>query len=108
MLFRVGRLPDEALAAAAQFHAEALPRVLEALGGADGHLVLAFPPADHAHRAWRLAVVQSLAREQVPLRVNGVEGDSAAALAAACEWLSRAPGVTGQYWPLDASAPEGA
>lgn len=108
MLFRVGPLPDEALAAAAQFHAEVLPQVLAALDRADGHLVLAFPPADHSHRAWRLAVVQGLAREQVPLRVNGVEGEAEAGLAAACEWLGRSPGVTGQYWPLDAMGAAGA
>ena len=108
MLLRIGTLPDEALAAAAQFHAQDLPCILQAMERADGHMVVAFPPADHTHRAWRLAVVQGLAREHVPLRINAVEGDSEEALAAAVEWLGRSAGVTGQYWPLDATGADGA
>jgi hypothetical protein len=100
MLLRVGPLPDDALPASARFHAQDLPRVMEALSqGAD--LVLIFGPADHTHRDWRNGVVRSLARQFAPIRVNGVAGDDEAALAAAVEYLARAPGVTGQMLPVD-------
>jgi len=99
-LLRVGALPEAALAAAARFHAEVLPEVLAQLAGEE-HLVLIFPPADHTHRGWRLAVVQRLAREHAPIRVNALAGDDEAAIAAAAEYLAGAAGVTGQYLPLD-------
>jgi hypothetical protein len=107
-LLRVGPLPQEALAAAAAFHQEVLPRVLERIASGPPHLLLAFDPADHAHHAWRLAAVQGLARESVPVRINGVASDNEAAIAASLRYLSEAPGVTGQYWPLDATGVEGA
>lgn len=99
-LLRVGPLPQEALAAAARFHAEVLPGVLEALGSADD-LVLVWAPADHTHRGWRLAVVQGLAREYAPIRVNAFVSDDEAAIAAATRYLTAAPGITGQLLPLD-------
>ena len=64
-------------------------------------IVLLFPPADYTHRAWRVAVLRDLAREYAPIRVNGVASDDEAAIAAALQYLAQAPGVTGQYWPLD-------
>lgn len=99
-LLRVGHLPDSALAAAAEFHAKVLPLLNPPRDG-EG-LLLVFPPADYTHRAWRLAAVQGLAREHAPIRVNGVASDDEAAIAAALHYLAQAPGVTGQYWPLDA------
>lgn len=102
-LYRVGPLPDAALAAAARFHAEELPKVLALLDsprpGED--LALVFAEADHTHRAWRLAVVQQLAREHAPVRVNALESGDEAAIAAALGYLASAPGVTGQLLSLD-------
>ena len=63
-------------------------------------LVLIFPPADHTHRAWRLAVVQGLAREHAPARVNALAGGNTATVAAALAYLASADGVTGQCIPL--------
>ncbi len=139
MLLRVAGLPEQALAAAADFHARVLPDVLTLLspqlkrGGAGGgvcpagavptyrphpnpspeeeglaHLTLVFPPADHSHRAWRLAAVQALAREHAPLRVNALESANEAAIAAGEAYIAGAPGVTGQYLPLDAAGVAGA
>jgi hypothetical protein len=102
-LLRVGELPGDALAAAAQFHEGILPNI-----PADGDLVLLFQPADHTHRAWRLAAVQGLARARAPGRVNGLAGADEAAISAARDYLENAPGVTGQYWPLDAEGAWGA
>lgn len=99
-LLRVGALPDEALAAAAEFHAAVLPCVLAAIAG-DATLTLVFAPADHTHRAWRLAAVQSLAREHAPVRVNALASDDESAIRAALSYLGKAEGVTGQYLPLD-------
>jgi hypothetical protein len=64
-------------------------------------LVLILSPADHTHRAWRLAAVQGLARELAPLRVNAVASNDPAAIASALAYLEAAPGLTGQYLPLD-------
>lgn len=97
---RVGSLPPEPLAAAAQFHAQVLPRVDDALaGGAD--VVLVFGAADHTHRDWRLGVVRGLARRYAPVRINAVAGDDERAIAAALRYLAHAPGVTGQLLPLE-------
>ena len=106
MDLRVEGLPDDPLAAAAHFHGAVLPRLLETVAGAD-HLTLVFAPADHTHRGWRLAVVQGLARDLAPCRVNGVASDDEAGIAAALAWLAGADGVTGQYWPLDAAGAGG-
>ena len=62
---------------------------------------MVFAPADYTHRAWRLAVVQGLARELAPRRVNALASDSEAAIAAALAYLEGAAGLTGQYLPLD-------
>ena len=68
-------------------------------------LMLIFEAADHTHTGWRLAAIQSLARERAPQRVNGIGGGSAAATSAALAYLAAAAGVTGQYLPLaDAGA----
>ena len=100
MLLRLPPLPGKATEAAAFFHAECLPQIAESLATA-ANLLLVFARADHTHRQWRLAAVQSLARENAPARVNAVASDDDAAVAAAREFLDRAPGITGQYLELD-------
>mgnify|MGYP004704009073 CR=1 FL=1 len=107
MDLRVEGLGDDPLVAAARFHAEVLPRAVEAAAGAE-HLALVFTPADHTHRGWRLAVIQGLARDLAPCRVNAIASDDEAGIAAALAWLAKADGVTGQYWPLDAEGAGGA
>jgi len=106
-VYRVEGLPDSALAAAARFHAHYLPQIerlaADQAAGGQMALTIVFGPADHTHGAWRLAAVQALARTLAPIRVNAVAGDDADAIGAAHAWLETAPGVTGQYWPLDAA-----
>jgi hypothetical protein len=98
---RIDGLPPEPLDAAAAFHAHWLPQAI-ALTEADADsLVLLFPAADHTHREWRLATVQGLARRFAPLRVNALACDQAEPIDAALRYLAAAPGVTGQYLPLD-------
>lgn len=101
MLLRVGELPDDPLDAAARFHAEALPVITAKLASVTDHATLVFAPADHTHRGWRLAVVQELARKYAPARLNALASDDETAIAAAQTYLAAAPGVTGQYLPLD-------
>lgn len=98
-LVRIDGLPDDPLAAAAHFHGAIVPQLAQA----GGDLLLAFPPADHAHRGWRVAAVQALARAAAPRRINAVAADAAsgAAIARAEAYLAAAPGVTGQYFALD-------
>ena len=99
MLFPVGPLPGSPVEAATRFHIQVLPRLLDQI--AQGDVILVFDPADHTHRAWRTALVQGLARENAPRRVNAVATADGRALEAATAYLSRAPGVTGQYFVLD-------
>jgi hypothetical protein len=100
-LVRVGALPEGALDAAAAFHAQVLPQLRTALAESAEDLVLIFPPASHEHHGWRLAVVQQLAREHAPLRVNALESDDEGAIAAAVDYVDQAPGLSGQLLPLD-------
>ena len=106
MLLRVGPLPVASLAASAEFTTRVLPKVLAALATplpslkAEG-LLLVFSPAQPRHRAWRLAVIQELARVYAPLRINAVESDDEAAITAAAAYLDTAAAITGQYLPLD-------
>lgn len=94
---RIAGLPDDPLEAAAAFHSQHVAGIR----AATSDLLLVFPAADYTHRGWRLAAVQMLARAKAPLRVNAVAGGSAASIAAAAEYLARAPGLTGQLISLD-------
>lgn len=96
----VGPLPDEPLAAASAFYATVLPLIIH---DSATNIVLVFHPADHTHRAWRLAAMQELARAQAPRRVNAVASNDPAAIAATLAYLAKADGVTGQYLPLTGS-----
>jgi len=101
MLLPVGSLPDDPLAAAADFHAGSLPKVLAALDRGADQITLVFEPAEHGHREWREAVVATLAREKAPARINAVASSDEAAIAAAETYLAAAPGLTGHYLVLD-------
>jgi hypothetical protein len=93
----VGGLSDVPLDAAAEFHAAHLPRIRhEAMAQSPAALALIFEPAGHEHRSWRLAVVQELARELSPTRVNAIAGSDEAAIRQALAYLEGADGVTGQ------------
>ena len=99
-LLRVGVLPGEPLAASAHFYSAVLPRARAELERGET-VTLVFAPADHTHRAWRLAVVQGLARQYAPVRINALASNDEKAIAAALAYLETAEGVTGQYLPLD-------
>ncbi len=103
MLLRVGPLPDDPLAAAADFHARVLPAALAALDGGALLVTLVFDPAGHPHRAWREAAVQTLALARAPARINALASADAAAIAATQAFIAAAPGLTGQYLPLDSA-----
>jgi hypothetical protein len=64
-------------------------------------ITIVFPPADFTHRDWRLAAVSGLARKHIPVRVNAISGGEGPARLAAMRYLESAPGLTGQYLPLD-------
>ena len=104
-------LPETPTEAAREFYKVHLPTVHDALDtsrakSGDFTLTLIFPRADHSHRAWRLAAVQSLAREAAPIRINGLAGDDEAALKAALAYLAGAPGITGQLLAVDGKSGE--
>jgi len=100
-LYRVGKLPGDALAAAAEFHARVLPEVIQALASGADHLTIVLSPADDTHDGWRLAAVQGLAREFAPIRINALASDDETAIDAAARYCAGAAGVTGQILPLD-------
>lgn len=91
----VDELPAEPLDAAGVFHQHWLPHV-EALLRSGEDVMVSLAPADHTHREWRRASAAGLARAHTPRRVNVVAGEGAA-LDAIESYLSRAPGITGQY-----------
>lgn len=90
-------LPEDALGAAARFHAKYLPQVAGMLEDAEA-LVIILPAAPYDHADWRRALARDLARVHTPKRVNVVGGND---VAATLEYLANAPGVTGQYLALD-------
>lgn len=92
-------LPAEPLAAASVFYQHWLPHAERVISEGDD-VMLVFAPADHTHRAWRCAAIQELARQSVPRRANAVAGEGAG-IDAFAEYLTRAPGVTGQYFEED-------
>lgn len=99
-VLRIEGLPPSALDAAARFRERDLRGVRAALGDADS-LTLVFAPAPYDHRGWRLAVVQDLAREAAPKRVNALAGTDEQAIAETLAWLEQAPGITGQLLAVD-------
>jgi hypothetical protein len=96
-------LPENPLDAAAHFHTNCAPDIrLEFEGLRDfASYIIVFEPAGHEHRSWRLAVIQELAREFAPGRINAVIGTSDSAVTAALAYLGRAVGITGQLLDLD-------
>lgn len=101
-------LPDNPLDAAAYFYAEVLPGIRRDFGLMPTfNLTIVFDPAGHEHRAWRLALVQELARDHAPARVNAIASDDEAAAKAAIAYLQAAEGVTGQLLPLDGTGAGG-
>ena len=101
MLYEIETLPDSALDAAKLFHATHLDGIENTVNLSGGSFIVAFPPADHSHRAWRLAAIQELARRFAPIRVNGIESDHCPAKLAARDYIENAPGLTGQLLKLD-------
>ena len=101
MRIAVGPLPSDPPAAAAAFHADVLPRVLDALAGGAELMTLVFEPAPHAHAAWRLAAVQTLAAARAPARINAIVGTDPAGIAETDAFLASASGITGQCLVLD-------
>ncbi len=100
----IADLPPGPTDAAATFHAHWLDRArdqIRRLGGADRALLILLPEADHTHADWRLAAARTLAREAAPARVNLVGCNDAAKAEEFAAYLRMAPGVTGQYFPVN-------
>jgi len=95
-------LPDVPLDAAAEFY-KLVPGIRDDFKTYPGfNLTIVFDPAGHEHHAWRLAAIQALAREVAPAgRVNGLVGKDIGPVQQTCEWLQKAPGITGQLLAVD-------
>ena len=94
-------LAAKPLDAAAQFHAEIVPKIRAALA-TESALTVLFAPANHSHDAWRKAAIQELAREAAPARVNALVGDPAqnSEQARTLQFLCDSPGITGQVFTI--------
>jgi hypothetical protein len=99
-VLRIEVLPAGALDAAAMFHGDWRGRA-QSLLDREGALAIVMPPAPYDHADWRRAAARDLARAMAPKRVNLIAGDDERAVTAALAYLVTAPGVTGQYLPLD-------
>jgi hypothetical protein len=95
---RIEWLNDDPLKASAAFHSGIMPQVRALL---DPCITLVFVPAAHEHSDWRRAAIAMLARAMTPQRVNALASEDEAAIASALVYLEAAPGLTGQYLPLD-------
>ena len=102
-VLRIETLPAGALDAAAMFHGEWRGPAHSILGRADA-LVIVTPPAAYDHADWRRTAARDLARAVAPKRVNMIAGSDEQAIQATLAYLAAAPGVTGQYLPLDGHA----
>jgi len=92
-------LPANAVEAAAQFHAEDLPKVQALLQGGLGAVAIVMPSAPSDHDDWRRAITRDLARAHAPQRVNVTCGSCPEAVEGMLKYLRDAPGITGQYLP---------
>ncbi|GAA0275240.1 hypothetical protein GCM10009127_14800 [Alteraurantiacibacter aestuarii] len=113
---RAVQWPASPLDSAALFHRDLAPQVRDLFArqgmwadiavddGEELAAVVIFPDADHTHSQWRIAAIQDLAREAAPGRVNAIAGGDDAAVAQAVDYLTGAPGVTGQILQVDAIA----
>ena len=90
-------LPANPVDAARVFASEMAPEVREK--AASGCIII-FDHADHTHAKWRLAMVQELAREATPARINAVVGNDGEGIAQVQTYLDGAPGITGQVFTL--------
>jgi len=100
-VLRTGDLPTDALSAAAAFHAKWPAIVAQEISRGAVSVALVLPPANYDHGDWRRAAARDLARAHAPARVNLVAGDHEGAIAATLAYLASAPGVTGQFLPVD-------
>jgi hypothetical protein len=100
-VLRIDALPAAALDAAGEFHAAWLEPARRLAGGTAESLTVILPHAPYDHADWRRAAARDLARAAAPARVNVIASDEPEAIAAALAYLENAPGVTGQYLPLD-------
>lgn len=89
------------LDAATDFFRNHLDRAQKALEGNADSLVIMLPSATSDHDDWRRAVARDLARQYAPKRVNLLGGGDFMAVEAMLAYLRAAPGVTGQYCPLN-------
>ena len=110
-------LSDDPLDASTEFLTEVAPaarKMLSSSGPVPGlqssdtldAVAFVFSGVTKEHYGWRLAAIQSLAREAAPKRVNGVAGDDYETSRAATDWLANAPGITGQLLAVDGKTAE--
>lgn len=101
-MLTVETLPPGAIEASAAFTTDHLAAARDLAGTANGGavaIVLPFAPSDHDD--WRRTLARDLARAHAPVRVNVVGGGPGEARESTLAFLASAPGVTGQYCPLD-------
>lgn len=99
--YQIDGLADRPSEAARQFYQHHWLGLREAIEQSAEALAILLPAAAVAHDDWRRAMVRDLARAYAPKRINAIGGGSPEARAAALDFVDKAPGVTGQYFPLE-------
>ena len=105
-VLEVTSLADGEGDAAAEFYGIWRVQAQALLNNECASLVLVLPDAPQNHRDWRRAAVGAMARAAAPARVNMVSGGDRLATEAAIAYLEAAPGITGQYLPLNGADAE--
>lgn len=100
-VYTIECLADRPSEAAQQFYQHHWLALRAAIEQSAESLAILLPGAPNAHDDWRRAMVRDLARAHAPKRINAIGGGSPEARAAALAFVDKAPGVTGQYFPLD-------
>ena len=98
---RIGNLPENPLEASLLFYNQYVPKAANTLTGGVDHLVFILPPADATHDDWRRAVARDLGRTYAPKQVSIIGGGDRASVDEVLAYLRAAPGITGQYLPLN-------
>ncbi len=98
----VEALPESAIEASATFITQHLAHARKLAGETDtAALAIVLPPAPSDHDDWRRTLARDLARAHAPVRVNVIGGEPGTARDTTLDFLAAAPGVTGQYCPVD-------
>lgn len=106
LVLTVEALPESAIEASAAFITRHLAHARKLAGETDtSALAIVLPPAPSDHDDWRCTLARDLARAHAPVRVNVIGGAPGEDRDDTITFLASAPGITGQYFPVETRMP---